>query len=74
MILSTDSTSSGAPSSKGGANSAHLVSVGGMFPFYAMMRSCKALPNQVLAFPRRCPLWHLLPFKGQDLKPGSPYV
>ena len=74
MLLSTDSTSSGASSSKGGANSARLVSASGMFPFYAMMRSCKALPNQVLAFPRRCLLWRLLPFKGQDLKPGSPYV
>ena len=45
MLLSTDSTSSGASSSKGGANSARLVSTGDTFPSYAMMRSCKALPN-----------------------------
>ena len=45
MLLSTDSTSSGAPISKGGANSARLVSAGGTYPFYAMMRSCKAFPN-----------------------------
>ena len=74
MLLSTDSTSSGAPSSKGGANSTCLVSAGDTFPSYTMMQSCKALPNQVLAFPRRCLLWRLLPFKGQDLKLGSPYV
>ena len=45
MLLSTGSTSSGAPCSRGDATSTRPVFPGGTFPFYAMMRSCKAFPN-----------------------------
>ena len=45
MILCTGSTSSGAPCSRGGATFARLVSLGGKFPSYSMIRSYKVLPN-----------------------------
>ena len=45
MLLSMGSTFSGVSCSRGGATSAHLVSLGGKSLSSAMMRLCRVLPN-----------------------------
>ena len=50
MLLSMGSTFSGVPCSRGGATSAHLVSLGGKSLSSAMMRLCRVLPNYDRAF------------------------
>ena len=45
LSLSTSSTSSGALCSMGDATFTRPMSPSGMFPSYAMMQFCTALPN-----------------------------
>ena len=45
MLSPTSSTFSSAPCSMGDATFANLVSPSGMFPSYAMMQFCTALPS-----------------------------
>ena len=45
MLLSTGNTFSGAPCSMSDATIARPMSQGGIFPFYAMMQFCMAIPS-----------------------------
>ena len=72
MLSPNASISSSALCSMGDAAFARPMSPSGMFLSYARMQFCMALPSKALAFPRRRPLWRLLPFSRQGPQPGNP--